>query len=196
VENIGPLKSVFKTVRVRSGAEYKRSYSGPAGDPSNRGNTLAFDPILHVDATWHNGLQTSVSFNRRRVRDYSLAGAGSVTESVTGATSVTVNYRFSAPQGLKLPFFGQKLKFQSNLDCSLTFRASSKVARTAADEASLVATDPSASTREFSIVGDATYSFSRNVSGGLRMSFAQDRDEKRDRTQRTIGMHLTAEFKF
>jgi hypothetical protein len=46
------------------------------------------------------------------------------------------------------------------------------------------------------VTTDLTYSFSRNVSGGLQISFAQSRDEKRDQTRRTIGMHLTAEFKF
>jgi hypothetical protein len=56
--------------------------------------------------------------------------------------------------------------------------------------------DPTASVRELSAIGDATYSFSRSVSGGLQVSFSQSRDEKRDQTRRTIGVHLTAEFKF
>ena len=110
--------------------------------------------------------------------------------------SVSLNYRFSAPQGLKLPFFGQKLKFQSNLDTSLTFRTSTKVSRTAQDEHGLLQVDPTASTRDYSVTTDLTYSFSRSVSGGLQISFAQTRDEKRDQTRRTIGMHLSAEFKF
>ena len=66
--------------------------------------------------------------------------------------SLTLNYRFSAPQGLKLPFFGQKLKFQSNLDTSLTFRTSSKVSRTAQDENGLLQVDPTSSTTR--LLGD------------------------------------------
>ena len=138
----------------------------------------------------------SFSWDRKRANTYSLSGVGSVTEDVTSSMSLTMNYRFSAPQGLKLPFFGQKLKFQSNLDTSLTFRTSAKQSRTAQTEALLVTVEPSASTKEYSIVADATYSFSRSVSGGLQISYAQSRDEKRDQTRRTIGVHLSAEFKF
>jgi hypothetical protein len=110
--------------------------------------------------------------------------------------SVTLNYRFSAPQGLRLPFFGEKLKFQSNLETTLTVRTSSNESRTALDEAGLLQVNPTSATRDLSVTADLTYSFSRSVSGGLSASFKQDRDEKRDQTRRTIGVHLTAEFKF
>ncbi len=195
-EKLGPLESVFKTARARSGVEYKRNYSGPVGEPSTEGNALVFSPIISVDMTFQNGLSGSFSWDRRTATNYSLSGTGSVTRETSGSTSLTLNYRFSAPQGLKLPFFGQKLRFQSNLDCSLTLRTGSKLTKTAAEEGLLDSIDPSADTSDFSITGDATYSFSRSVSGGLQVSFAQSRDEKRDQTRRTIGVHLTAEFKF
>ncbi len=152
--------------------------------------------MISVDTTFKNGLTGSFSWDRKTTRSYSLTGAGSVIEDDTGSMSVSLNYRFSAPQGLKLPFFGQKLKFQSNLDTSLTLRTSSKVSRTAQDEQGLLQVDPTSSTRDFSVTTDLTYSFSRSVSGGLQVSFSQSRDEKRDQTRRTIGMHLSAEFKF
>ncbi|MBD3368188.1 MAG: cell surface protein SprA [Candidatus Eisenbacteria bacterium] len=195
-EKVGPLKSIFKSARARSGVEYKRNYSGPVGEPSTEGNALVLNPIISVDMTFQNGLSGSFTWDRRRSTNYSLSGTGSVTREISGSTSLTLNYRFSAPQGLKLPFFGQKLRFQSNLDCSLTLRTGSKLTKTASDEASLDQVDPTADTSDFSITGDATYSFSRSVSGGLQVSFAQNRDEKRDQTRRTIGVHLTAEFKF
>ena len=196
LERVGPLSGMFKSVRARSGAEYRRSYSGPVGEPTSRGNSLSFSPIVSLDATLTNGLTGSFSWDRKRANTYSLSGVGSVTEDVTSSMSLTMNYRFSAPQGLKLPFFGQKLKFESNLDTSLTFRTSAKQSRTAQTEALLVTVEPSSATKEYSIVADATYSFSRSVSGGLQISFAQSRDEKRDQTRRTIGVHLSAEFKF
>jgi hypothetical protein len=59
-----------------------------------------------------------------------------------------------------------------------------------------VVAEPTASTRDLSLTADATYRFSRNVSGGLQFSFTQTKDEKKDQTRRTIGLHLTAEFKF
>jgi hypothetical protein len=196
LEKFGVLSGLCSSVRARSGIEFKRSYSGPYGQPTNRGEGLSLNPIVSVDATFKNGLTTSFSWDRKRSRGYSLTGVGSVTEDITGSKSLTVNYRFSAPQGLKLPFFGQKLRFQSNLDLSLTVRSSSKETRTAPDENVLVSVDPSASTRDLSVTGDATYSFSRSVSGGLQISWSQNQDVKRDRTRRTIGVHLTAEFKF
>jgi hypothetical protein len=195
-EKVGPLKSIFKSARARSGIEYKRNYSGPVDEPSTKGNAFVLSPIVSVDMTFQNGLSGSFSWDRRRATSYSLSGTGSVTEEVTGSTSLTLNYRFSAPQGLKLPFFGRKLRFQSNLDCSLTLRTGSKLTKTATEEGFLDQVDPTAETSDFSITGDATYSFSRSVSGGLQVSFAQSRDEKRDQTRRTIGVHLTAEFKF
>jgi hypothetical protein len=196
IEKFGPLSNVCSSVRARSGVEYKRSHSGPAAAPNTRTRSLGMNPVISVDTTFKNGLTGSFSWDRKTTTSYKLTGAGSVTEDATGSMSLSINYRFSAPQGLKLPFFGQKVKFQSNLDTSLTLRTSSKVSKTAQSEEALLQVDPMSSTRDFSVTTDLTYSFSRSVSGGLQISFAQNRDEKRDQTRRTIGMHLTAEFKF
>jgi hypothetical protein len=196
IEKLGALSRVCSSVRARSGIEYKRSHSGPADEPKARSKALAMNPIVSVDTTFKNGVTGSFSWDKRKTTNYSLTGAGSVTEDQTGSMSLSLNYRFSAPQGLKLPFFGQKLKFQSNLDTSLTLRSSSRVSRTARDEQGLLQVDPTSSTRDFSVTTDLTYSFSRSVSGGLQISFSQKRDEKRDQTRRTIGVHLSAEFKF
>lgn len=196
IERVGPLKGFFTNVRARSGVELKKSYSGLYDAPTARGDGIAFSPVVSVETTFRNGLTGSLAWDRKRARSYSLAGTGSVTEETTGSTSLSLKYRFSAPQGLKLPFFGQKLRFQSNLDCSLTLKTSSRLSRTAIDEAGLVIAAPTSAVKDFSVTGDATYSFSRNVSGGLQMSFSQSRDEKRDQIRRTIGVHLTAEFKF
>jgi len=196
IEKLGGISRICSSVRARSGVEYKRSHSGPAGDPKARSKGLAMNPVISVDTTFKNGLTGSFSWDKRKTTSYNLTGAGSVTEDDTGAMSLSLNYRFSAPQGLKLPFFGQKLKFQSNLDTSLTLRTSSKESRTAQDEHGLLQVDPMSSTSDFSVTTDLTYSFSRSVSGGLQISFTQKRDEKRDQTRRTIGVHLSAEFKF
>ena len=196
IEKLGAISRVCSSVRARSGIEYKRSHSGPADDPKARSKALGMNPVISVDTTFKNGVTGSFSWDKRKTTSYSLTGAGSVTEDDTGSMSLSLNYRFSAPQGLKLPFFGQKLKFQSNLDTSLTLRSSSRVSRTAQDEHGLIQVNPTSSTRDFSVTTDLTYSFSRNVSGGLQVSFSQKRDEKRDQTRRTIGVHLSAEFKF
>jgi hypothetical protein len=196
LERVGPLSDICKSVRARSGLEYRRSYSGPFGEPSTRGNLLSLNPVFSVDTSFKNGVTGSFSWDKKRVRTFSLGGVGSVTEDLTSSTSFTVKYRFSAPQGLKLPFFGQKLRFTSNLDTSLTVRTSSKDSRTAQDEGILANVDATSSSRDFSVIGDATYSFSRSISGGLQMSFSQSKDLKRDQTRRTIGVHISAEFKF
>jgi len=196
IERIGPLTDLFKSVRARSGVEYRRSYSGPFGEPSTRGNSFSMSPVFSVDTSFKNGVTGSFSWDKKRMRTFSLGGVGSITEDLTSSTNFTVNYRFSAPQGLKLPFFGQKLRFTSNLSTSLTVRTSAKNSRTARDEYALASTDPTSSTSDFSVIGDATYSFSRSVSGGLQMSFSQSKDLKQDQTRRTIGVHISAEFKF
>ncbi len=196
VEKVGPLAALFRTVRVRSGVEYRRAYSGPYSDPNSKTKGLSMSPVVSLDTTFKNGVTTSFTWDRKRNTTFNLTGTGSVTQDLTGSLSVSMNYRFSAPQGLKLPFFGQKLRFQSNLDTSLTLRTSTKETRTAATEDGLLVAEPTAATRDFSVTADATYSFSRSVSGGLQFSFAQSKDEKRDQTRRTVGVHLTAEFKF
>ncbi len=196
VEKVGPLSSMFRNVRVRSGIEYRKAYSGPYANPNSRTRGLSMSPIVSLDTTFKNGVTTSFTWDRKRNTTFNLTGTGSVTQDLTGSMSLSMNYRFSAPQGLKLPFFGQKLRFQSNLDTSLTVRMSTKETKTAATEQGLVVAEPTAATRDVSVTADATYSFSRSVSGGLQLSFAQSKDEKRDQTRRTIGVHLTAEFKF
>ncbi len=196
IEKLGPLSGAFRSIRARSGVEYRRSYSGPYAGPLSKSRALSLSPIVSFDTTFKNGLSANFSWDKKRTRSFSLTGAGSVTEELTGSTSLSLNYRFSAPQGLKLPFFGQKLRFQSNLDTSLRLRTSSRESRTATTEDGLLLADPTAAVQDFSITTDATYSFSRNVSGGMQLSFSQSTDAKAERTRRTIGVHLTAEFKF
>ena len=196
IEKLGPLSGAFRSIRARSGVEYRRSYSGPYAGPLSKSRALSLSPVVSFDTTFKNGLSANFSWDKKRTRSFSLTGAGSVTEELTGSTSLSLNYRFSAPQGLKLPFFGQKLRFQSNLDTSLRLKTSSRESRTATTEDGLLLTDPTAAVQDFSVTTDATYSFSRNVSGGMQLSFSQSTDAKAERTRRTIGVHLTAEFKF
>jgi hypothetical protein len=197
IHKLAPLSGMFSSIRATSGVKIDRG-SRDSQDQDEETRGFAMNPIVSVDATFKNGLQTGFSWNRSRNRTfrYDALGTGSATESQQGSLDFNLKYRFSAPQGLKLPFFGEKVRFQSNLDTSLTIGRSTETSRVASDEAGLEQVDPKSSTENTTGSLNLTYGFSRNVSGSLRVDYRQKRDLKSDSTNREVGVHLSAEFKF
>jgi hypothetical protein len=149
-------------------------------------------------ARWRKGIGTnlSTSYTKTEVENANtLTSVSTISQEETKNLRLTVNYSFSAPGGLHLPFVRSRLKFTSNLDFSLMTNYGTQLrTRTQQGTASVPVTEVDTNTLSF--VPQASYNFSSSVVGGLSGEYSRRRDNQADRTLKTIELRIFIEFKF
>jgi hypothetical protein len=194
-ERFLPMKRLVQSSELRSSYAVVNSDAGPFGEPAtSRSVSNSFSPLLAWRTSWQKRINSEISTNYSRTEKESGTPVTTDTETRKGA-SATVSYSFSAPGGLKLPFIGSRIKFKSNLDLSLTGSYNSTYSELVT-EGSDKPPRTNADSESFSISSRANYNFSRSVSGGMRVEFAQNKDKQRGRTGRDINVEFDVLFKF
>jgi hypothetical protein len=132
---------------------------------------------------------------RSKAEGLDRSGSGRQTLDTSGSYRFELDYAFSAPQGLGVPLLG-RVKFTSNLDVSLDLvYEKEKKTEAALDEDVERGTVRGDKTR-ISVLPSLKYSFSKNVTGSLNFKFLQTDDRYLNRKDRTIGMSVSALFRF
>lgn len=194
-ERFLPMKRFVLSSELRSSYAVTNGESGPVDEPATTHSlSNSFSPLLAWRTTWQKRISSEVSTN------YSVSERKSGTPLTTDnetrkGVSATLSYSFSAPGGLKLPFFGSRIKFKSNLDLSLTGSYASTfsdLVTEGSDKPPRTNTD----TESFSVSSKASYNFSRSVTGGMLVEFGQNRDKQRGRTGRDVNVEFDVLFKF
>jgi hypothetical protein len=187
---------------VASSSTLSATYSTRSDESENvgsgltsTGETKQFTPGWRVE--WKKGFSTALEGSYQRSARLSLSSS-SRPRTVTERKGVRVStkYSFSAPTGMRLPFFGSRVHFNSNLDLSVDVNLDNAYSYTT-QEASLDPTPQvSANTSTFSLIPTASYNFSRSVTGGLEGEFRQEHMRKEGRTRQRIGLNLWVLFTF
>jgi hypothetical protein len=184
----GALKSTSFAFGYR-GTETERGTG--TSTVTNRVNRTEWLPLLGWDATWSNGVRTTMNFRRSSTETRDFKGSGTLKTSLTNAISLSISHSFSAPQGMYIPLAGRTFKFKSNLTLNLDFNYETRLDKT-----------PSAGDRvdtnssKFSIVPRASYSFSKSITGSANARFEQQSDRKLGQTWRTIGLSASVLIRF
>jgi hypothetical protein len=184
----GALKSTSIAFGYR-GTETERG-SGTS-TVTNRVNRSEWLPLLGWDATWNNGVRTTLNFRHSNTETRDFKGAGTVKTSRTTAVSFSVSHSFSAPQGMYIPLAGRTFKFKSNLTLNLDFNYETRL-----DKIPSAGNTVDADTRKFSIVPRASYSFSKSITGTANARFEQQSDREAGQTWRTIGLSASVLIRF
>jgi hypothetical protein len=158
---------------------------------TNRVNRSEWLPLLGWDATWSNGVRTTLNFRHSNTETRDLKGAGTLKTSKSTAVSFSVSHSFSAPQGMYIPLAGRTFRFKSNLTLNLDFNYETRLDKvpSAGDR---IDTD----TRKFSIIPRASYSFSKSITGSANARFEQQSDRQLGQTWRTIGLSASVLIRF
>ena len=156
------------------------------------------------------GSNPLISINFKLWRSLSISGSYTVDENLeerynTGDGTLQTNtttrnksiaasskYSFSAPSGFSLPLFG-KVKFTSTVDIDLAVRfASSKSETSKLGQGFFVSSDKS----DFSVVPTISYSFSRQIRGGLSGRWQDTNDATTNRKSHARQLQAWVEIRF
>lgn len=185
----GALKSTSLAFGYR-GTETERGTG--VSTVTNRVNRSEWLPLLGWDATWSNGVRTTLNFRHSSTETRDFKGSGTLKTSKTNTVSFSISHSFSAPKGMYIPLAGRTFKFNSNLTINLDVNYETRLDRTPSAANNRI----DANTRKFSVIPRASYSFSKSITGSADARFEQQSDRKLGQTWRTIGLSASVLIRF
>jgi hypothetical protein len=173
-------------VDISSNADTKELFS--------RGTQISLAPLLNLNATLIKDIRFSAryDYNKRQTDNLRLEGTTQKTGYGTDRTlRFTLDYSFSAPQGLKFPLLG-KFKFDSQLTISATYTKRYLTNWSVQQGIKTVESDRV----ETSVEPRATYKFSAKINAGLtaRWTDTNDKIQQRKRHIRELGIWTELRF--
>jgi hypothetical protein len=184
----GALKSTSFAFGYR-GSETERGTG--TSRVTSRTNRTEWVPLIGWDATWSNGVRTTLNLRRSSNETLDLKGSGSRKVGTLTSVSFSLSHSFSAPQGMYIPLAGRTLRFKSNLTLNLDINYEQRLDRTPTANNRI-----DADSRKFSIVPRASYSFSKTITGSANARYEQQTDRKLGQTWRTIGLSASVLIRF
>jgi hypothetical protein len=169
-------------------------------EPYSTRKITAWQPLAGLQATLNNGIGISFNRNYAEIGLEQFTQSRSLTRSVNSDFRLNISYSFSAPQGIKIPFFKNPLRFTSTLDMSLDLARSERITEVKIGRGQSITGQtgfvPTLSNATWSIRPTMRYNFSRMVQGGLDMLFenVNDRLMERNRKVREVAIFINLFF--
>lgn len=161
--------------------------------PDNEEEMRSFSPLFSWTTYWRNGLRSTIESDWTFTERANFLGSGGKTRSSTKSYTVSLDYSFSAPQGIVLPLWKlgrRRIKFTSKLNLAVdlnwreNWRENDLQKRRSVD------------TEEWTLITRAGYTFSRRVIGGMALEVGNQEDKVRRQTRKVREFSLWTEFRF
>jgi len=194
VNKIGPLSMLLESSSLDFGYARKQEEKGDEGlkELTSESETKDFSPLLAWTARWKKNVSTTLKTTRMFSEQKIFRGSATTTRREEKSYSFNIGYSFSSPQGIRLPLLG-RIRFTSNLNLSLDISTRQNLERTALQGLGFnVKTD----TKEFRVQPTASYSFSKNVTGGLNAVWMNSDDRKTNQKRRVRELGFWTELRF
>jgi len=163
---------------------------------ASRSVDLDYKPLLSLSFKVFRALSLSAAYTLSKGTKDAFSSTTGELQSETISTRKTValtgKYSFSSPRGISLPIFG-RMKFTSTVDIEATVRINSNISETS-QSGGPFATSQDKSDLMFSPV--VSYSFSRQIRGGLTMRWQDSNDNHRNRKNHTREVQVWTEINF
>jgi hypothetical protein len=163
-----------------------------SGFEISRSRTTAWAPLLSVNFKVMRNLALNGNYNTSKeveVKNNPDNGKHELTSTNTrNSLGISTSYSFSSPGGIRIPLFG-RLKFRSTVKIDFDAKKNSSKSESTS---SGVAVDNS----DLTFATNVSYSFSQQVSGGLRGKWTDARDNKIDRNTHIRELALWARITF
>ncbi len=192
LHTIGPLRGRIASSTVRSAFRMTEGeggkYENGAFKKDSQTQRRDFSPRLSLTVTLKNGLTFTLGDNYSLDRRTDLLQVQSTTRTSTSHRSnLTLQYAFSAPQGIHVPIVGM-MRFKSNLRLSLDVSRDRRIER-------LGPATPTIDTSSWSVRPGASYDFGV-VDSGLQIEVSQTSNRKLNQTRREVGLRIWVNFPF
>jgi hypothetical protein len=194
LHKLGPLKLIMKSASLDFGYSRKVDKKGAEGlEPlTSKGITEEFSPLLSWTARWRDNLSTTLKTTKSESETEIYRGSATTTKREERTNSFNINYSFSSPGGIRIPLLG-RIKFTSTLNLSLDISTRETLERTALQNMGF---NTKTDRREFRIQPTASYSFSKNVTGGLNALWMNSDDRKTNQKRRVRELGFWTELRF
>jgi hypothetical protein len=195
------LNSGFDQIQEKT--DWLSDLAGGGRTPFSRRRIRAWRPLLSLQMSLNNGMSVTLSRNHSASVQEQIGGAGSLVNTLVADLRLGLNYAFSAPEGIRIPFFRRPLRVPSNLQLAFDVsRSESKTTvairdpRSSLDRPEYKEPTPTQSTATWSFKPDVRYNFSRRVQGGLNILFenTNDRLMRRTRKIREVAFYVNLNF--
>jgi hypothetical protein len=195
LNKIGPLGALMQSASLDFGYSRKHEKKGDEGlkNLTSESDTRDFSPLLSWTARWKKNLSTTLKTTRSQGEQKIFRGSATTTKREEQTWAFNINYSFSSPQGLRLPLLGRRIKFTSNLNLTLDVSTRESVERTALQGMGF---NVKSDTKELRIQPTASYSFSKNITGGLNAVWMNSDDRKTDQKRRVRELGFWTELRF
>jgi hypothetical protein len=174
----------------------KEDFNIDRGYIIGRTETQNYSPLLSVNFKLLRSLSFSGSytFSRTNSRNYEKTTGALRTETVSERKSIafSMKYSFSSPGGISIPLFG-KLKFKSDVDISINVKKNSNISETSSEGKPFV---KSVDKSDFSVGPVISYTFSRQVKGGITARWQDNNDAYANRRSHVRELQMWAEIRF
>ncbi|MFC1628749.1 hypothetical protein ACFL3H_06505, partial [Gemmatimonadota bacterium] len=164
-------------------------------EPYSTNEIKALRPLIGVQILFLNGVSISTGRNSLESLREQLTGGTSQTRTRNSDYNVDVSYRFSAPEGIKIPFIRKRLRITSTVDAHVRLERRENTTEVRIGTRRGARFVPTVSTATWSFRPRLGYSFSQMIEGGLDMRFENIEDRLMDRTRKVrevvIYMNLT-----
>jgi hypothetical protein len=194
VDKLGPLESLLESSSLDFSFSKKSEKKGNEGltELVSESETKEFSPLLSWTARWKKNVSTTLKTTRSSSEQKIFRGSATTTRREEKSYSFNISYSFSSPQGIRLPLLG-RIKFTSNLNLGLDISTRENVERTALQGMGF---NIKADTKELRVQPTASYSFSKNVTGGLNAVWMNSDDRKTNQKRRVRELGFWTELRF
>jgi hypothetical protein len=194
LQRILQMTETMSSLALSSAYARRTEEFGPDGGlVEQRVSTTSFLPLLGWEASFRNGLRTTVTSTITNTTTTDDRVTGLLRERQSSGTTIQVNKLFPASKGIKLPGSKKRIKLPNDLNLGFTATLSSdlQVLRRAR-----VPDNVESNFERLNVGSQTNYNFSQSISGGFDLAYRQSKDKKTDVTQRGITIAFNATFRF
>jgi hypothetical protein len=163
---------------------------------TSRTEEISQSPLLQINFRLLKKLTFSGTYNRSKSTRETFNSINGEPETETrseqSSLAFSTGYSFSAPGGISIPLFG-KLKFKSDVKIDINVRMNNSHSETAKPGEPFVT---SADKSDFSVQPVISYTFSRQVKGGLSGRWQDSEDNYSNRRSHARELTIWAEMRF
>lgn len=156
--------------------------------------TESFSPLLSVNFKIFRSLSLSSSYNltkdAKEVFSSNNGDFQSRQENSRKSFAASTKYSFSAPSGIKMPLFG-KIKFKSSVTISLDFNKNFTITETYNNNGDLQSSNDKS---DLAISPNISYSFSNQLTGGIRMRWTDSETNGKKSHLREVSISIEIRF--
>lgn len=196
LEKFALFNKVTNTVGLQTSYSRKVDENGreDTGELYKRDTGKSWAPLAALSITFKNDVRATLRYDLSRNVSQNLREQGQAKRDVYSSDNtikLTLNYNFSAPQGLKLPLL-KKVKFNSQMTLNLDITMKKTKAESLTDGQR--STDSERS--QLIVEPRMTYQFSRAITGGIRGRWDDSNDKIQKRKHHIRELGITAEIRF